>query len=596
MSRFFNGRQKRALMRIADGKCERCGSDETPEADHVKPFASGGSTAVENGQILCRRCNLQKGGRVDDRYLWQERFSDDYFKKDSRVYTLQVSPGGGKTRGTIKVIHELLRLGYSPVVIVSPSLGVAEQWRDAAAKHSGIQFLTDIDSRLSARFQGYSVVYQALANRDEDIRKLNSGGVLVLDEFHHLCDRMTWGRCAANAAASAARIIAVSGTLWRKQGEIPFATYDDDGMVSADFTLSYVEALSSRIVRPVEFIRFDGDGTKAIVSSGEIVAFNLEDGTGRANDVLDPEKGDFCLNLLTAFAERLGWCQSKVDSASGGLVVARSIPHARQLQRICEQLGLSTFLVHSDDPLSWAAIKKFRQGQRDVIVSVRMVSEGVDIPRLRCLAHLTNIEADLALWQLVARVWRHDPKKKKDGYAYAFVPNTPAINAFADSIEDDVRHFLQLPEETPHDPPIDPTDPPVPLSEILSNSGGLAGVTGRGECFEPDEIGRSENLIRLLNLQHSPSEVARALRESTKPREATEITSNVPEEDGLKRLKSESSRRIGYWSRLTGLPHKELQAQANSFVGVRSVEGSSDIDLLRRRLDYVEQQIAEAKG
>ncbi|WP_067827374.1 TerD family protein [Nocardia inohanensis] len=46
------------------GKCTQCGAAEYLEFDHIIPWSRGGATSVDNLQILCRRCNLEKGARI----------------------------------------------------------------------------------------------------------------------------------------------------------------------------------------------------------------------------------------------------------------------------------------------------------------------------------------------------------------------------------------------------------------------------------------------------------------------------------------------------------------------------------------------------
>lgn len=46
------------------GKCQQCGDNRYLEFDHVIPWSQGGATSVDNLQILCRKCNQQKGARI----------------------------------------------------------------------------------------------------------------------------------------------------------------------------------------------------------------------------------------------------------------------------------------------------------------------------------------------------------------------------------------------------------------------------------------------------------------------------------------------------------------------------------------------------
>jgi 5-methylcytosine-specific restriction endonuclease McrA len=66
-SRRFRTSTRVAMFLAAGGKCARCGARLEPgwHGDHVVPRRVGGATVPANGQALCPRCNLAKGGRVE---------------------------------------------------------------------------------------------------------------------------------------------------------------------------------------------------------------------------------------------------------------------------------------------------------------------------------------------------------------------------------------------------------------------------------------------------------------------------------------------------------------------------------------------------
>lgn len=63
MKRRFSRLQRSVLAWVAGGRCASCGAPLAKDfhADHVLAYAKGGATTTNNGQALCRACNLRKG-------------------------------------------------------------------------------------------------------------------------------------------------------------------------------------------------------------------------------------------------------------------------------------------------------------------------------------------------------------------------------------------------------------------------------------------------------------------------------------------------------------------------------------------------------
>lgn len=53
-----------AVYRRDGGKCVYCGATENLQFDHIIPFSRGGATNIENLQLLCQKCNLQKSNKI----------------------------------------------------------------------------------------------------------------------------------------------------------------------------------------------------------------------------------------------------------------------------------------------------------------------------------------------------------------------------------------------------------------------------------------------------------------------------------------------------------------------------------------------------
>ena len=60
-SRYLQAGVRAQVWERDQGKCRICSSTFALELDHLKPYAFGGKTTVENLQLLCRNCNQRKG-------------------------------------------------------------------------------------------------------------------------------------------------------------------------------------------------------------------------------------------------------------------------------------------------------------------------------------------------------------------------------------------------------------------------------------------------------------------------------------------------------------------------------------------------------
>ena len=68
--------QKVDLYFKADGKCRYCNSPLGTDAqvDHAIPVARGGSNDMENLDLICPRCNQEKGDKTPEEYIaWNAR-------------------------------------------------------------------------------------------------------------------------------------------------------------------------------------------------------------------------------------------------------------------------------------------------------------------------------------------------------------------------------------------------------------------------------------------------------------------------------------------------------------------------------------------
>ena len=126
---------------------------------------------------------------------------------------------------------------------------------------------------------------------------------------------------------------------------------------------------------------------------------------------------------------------------AGGLVIARSIEMAEYFQKLFEKIeGEKPMIVHSNKPNASKIIRRFRNSKKRWIVSVAMISEGVDIKRLRVLLQM---QTELAFGQSIGRVIR-SMGKNDISRAYIIMPILKTFDDFARRIEDEMPS-IELP-------------------------------------------------------------------------------------------------------------------------------------------------------
>jgi superfamily II DNA or RNA helicase len=135
----------------------------------------------------------------------------------------------------------------------------------------------------------------------------------------------------------------------------------------------------------------------------------------------------------------------KLSPDSGGLVVASSVAHAKNIHYLLkhnfnEDASIATYL--EDDAIS--TIKKYKQGNSKWIISVGMISEGTNIPRLRVCCHLTRVKTELYFRQVLGRILRADDKSNLKGYLY--IPAEPTLIEYSNRVAEDIpnEHIVKL--------------------------------------------------------------------------------------------------------------------------------------------------------
>lgn len=440
----------------------------------------------------------------------------------SRDFLVTATPGAGKTTFALALASRLVAArAVDRVIVVCPTDHLRTQWADAAAAF-GMRLdptLTNAQGPVPGGALGYVTTYAQVAGRPAihraRARKLRT--LVVLDEIHHAGDGLSWGEAVADAFGDTERRLSLTGTPFRTRADerIPFVNYDvesaGDGQLlrsKADFGYGYREALADKVVRPVVFAAYSGV-TRWRNSAGEVIAAQLgQAGTTSVEQAawrtaLDPA-GGWVPHVIAAMDDRISHLRAAGMHDAAGLVLASDQDDARAYATVVKRItGTAPVLILSDDKKASAKIEKFRTSTDRIAVCVRMISEGVDVPRAACLAWMTSYRTPLFFAQAVGRVVR---ARSAQETATVFLPAVRPLLALAAELENDRNYVMSPPPKAPADDLADPLDlvvtesePETAQRESLESQAEFAHVlhSGKAVTAEPLDPGAGGELSDL---------------------------------------------------------------------------------------------------
>ncbi|MEU7756054.1 DEAD/DEAH box helicase [Micromonospora sp. NPDC049171] len=390
---------------------------------------------------------------------WQRKALVEYLRRRTDDFTAVATPGAGKTTFALRIAAELLADGtIEAVTVVAPTEHLKSQWSDAAAR-VGIQLdaaFRNADLHSAADFHGAVITYAqvGMAPHVHRRRTMTRRTLVILDEIHHAGDSRTWGDGVKAAFEPAVRRLMLTGTPFRSDDNpIPFVSYErgGDGLLRsrADSVYGYSDALRDGVVRPVLFLAYSGE-TRWRTNAGEELAARLgepmtQDLVAQAwRTALDPA-GDWMPQVLRAADARLTVLRNAGMADAGGLIIATDQQTARSYARLIEQVtGEKATVVLSDDQGASARIATFAASDQRWLVAVRMVSEGVDIPRLAVGVYATSASTPLYFAQAIGRFVR---ARRPGETASVFLPSVPHLLGLASEMETERDHVLGKPKE-----------------------------------------------------------------------------------------------------------------------------------------------------
>lgn len=564
---------------------------------------------------------------------WQEEAIRKYLEANPRDFLASATPGAGKTTFALR-LASILRANRSvqQIVVVAPTEHLKTQWADAAAR-AGIRlnphYANGDGLAYGRHFHGVAVTYAQVAMKPQQHRLLaeSTDTLVILDEVHHGGDALSWGDAIRDAYGTARRRLSLTGTPFRSDAApIPFVEYAPQGDGSrisvTDYDYGYGRALADGIVRPVIFMVYAGK-MRWQTSAGEEMEAAL--GEGNTKDVtsqawrtaLDPA-GDWIAKVLHAANRRLTEVRQQIPDA-GGLVIATDHAAAKAYAQMLQQIsGEEVALILSDDAGASERIDAYSRGDSRWMVAVRMVSEGVDVPRLAVGVYATSSSTPLFFAQAVGRFVR---SRRRGEVASVFIPNVPALMQLAQELEKERDHVLEGPKSAE-----EMWDAEASLMEAAEREDRASEELADGEEFAYRALGSDAHFDRAvfdgaefggyaeveteeeLDFLGFPGllepQDVRALLQQRQARQARRsaakqgVLEHPPERseapEALHRTLGEQRKLlnslVGMYSKVSGEPHKEIHTELRRVCGGPAVAQASvtqlqkRIELLRRRL------------
>jgi superfamily II DNA or RNA helicase len=384
---------------------------------------------------------------------WQVDFLHNYLAALKRDYLLVATPGAGKTSASLYAAKQKLQQReIEQVIVVCPTESLKYQWA-ASATRFGIQLFPRYENNLIKRdYHGICLTYSKVLHSHRMLDHIcgYKPTMVILDEIHHSGDKKSWGEATKKAFHSARRILGLSGTPFRgDDNQIPFVEYLN-GEAQAQFIYGYGDAIKDNVCRKVMFPSLDGGAE--FYHHGEIRQIDSFTETGNEEEdsqllraILEDVEGEYLTGMLKDADDRLNEIR-EYDPDAGGLIVAMRKNHADEIAiRLKSLTGEYPVVVHSDNENALADIETFANSRQKWIVAVRMVSEGVDIKRLRVGVYATNVLQELTFRQIVGRVVRR--VNDLDDWAYFYVPLHQRLVKFMKRIKDEITHVIDLEKE-----------------------------------------------------------------------------------------------------------------------------------------------------
>ncbi len=394
-----------------------------------------------------------------------------HFKNGSSNFFLVSPPGTGKSVTVAEIAAQLYEEGLADLILcISPSAEIRDGLYRTFNKRMPESFHKGLGT------VGESITYQRLLSLDANFLAAarNKRLLVICDEIHHCSgggDSIpnAWGRkMLEHILELATYTVCMSGTPWRTdQLPIALAKYDQESLV-VNYQYTLLRAVEEQVCRQPVLCLLDNDDCRVDEKNYPSINEALAKTDLMYRQIIENDPA--IKHLLRLSIGKLNEIRAHTPDAAG-LVVAHSIEHAHRIKRMLEQtFNQSVQLVSYREKNPQRIIEQFRHGQTQWIVSIGMISEGTDIPRLFVCCHITTIRTELYFRQVLGRVLRlRVQDQSAEGYLFTFAE--PQLKCFSNRIQSELPHLdvLRKPKPIPQSSAVTETSPET--SAITGNRG-----------------------------------------------------------------------------------------------------------------------------
>lgn len=363
------------------------------------------------------------------------------------------TPGAGKTIMAAELAARLIAMGKIDFVLCfSPSSEVNDSIRSTFSKRLNKRF----DGLMGAMGSVYT--YQFMPSLTEAFWQLlrTHKVFVIMDEVHHLKGSLltnanAWGEeVLLNIQYNAAYTLALSGTPWRSdKAPIVLSRFTEpDNTIHCDFSYGLKQAIEDNVCRQPNIALIDNDKIRLDVDLESETFSSIAEllkGSGFSYKALINNQ-QVMHYMLSQGIKKLEQIRQE-NPLAGGLIVASSIKHAKQLYQILiADFKQTACIVTSKLKHPSHTIEAFRQNDTQWIVSVGMISEGTDIPRLQVCCHLSRIKTEMHYRQVLGRILRVTSAEVQQ--AWLFTLAEASLTEFAYRIDQDLPENSVIVEQT----------------------------------------------------------------------------------------------------------------------------------------------------